>query len=111
MRARLREPAFSITNTRRAAQRRQTMRDREHRAAGDQPLERLLDGRSVSDDAARRFVENENARSCRIARAIEMRCRSPPDSVCPRSPTTVSYPCPSRQMKSASPPSPLHHGT
>src|SRR5712671_3161345 len=28
--------------------------------------------------------------SCRIARAIETRWRSPPDSVCPRSPTTVS---------------------
>ena len=27
---------------------------------------------------------------CRIALAIEMRCRSPPDSVYPRSPTNVS---------------------
>jgi hypothetical protein len=35
-----------------------------------------------------------------MARAIEIRCRSPPESVCPRSPTTVSYPCPSLQMKS-----------
>jgi len=35
-----------------------------------------------------------------IARAIPMRCRSPPDSVCPRSPTRVSYPSGRRTMKS-----------
>ena len=31
--------------------------------------------------------------SIRSARAIAMRCRCPPDSVIPRSPITVSYPC------------------
>ena len=34
-----------------------------------------------------------NGASFRNARAIAMRCRSPPDSIAPRSPISVSYPC------------------
>jgi hypothetical protein len=34
------------------------------------------------------------------ARAMATRCRSPPESVAPRSPITVSYPCASRLMNS-----------
>src|SRR5216683_238629 len=39
--------------------------------------------------------------SARIARAIETRWRSPPESFTPRSPTSVSYPCSNRRTKSS----------
>ena len=38
--------------------------------------------------------------SLRNARATQMRWRSPPESCAPRSPSSVSYPCGSRSMKS-----------
>ena len=64
MRSGLREPSFrDHEQPRRAAQRRQPVRDREHRPARDQPIERLLDlPLRLRVHAARRLVENENPR-------------------------------------------------
>ena len=47
-----------------------------------------------------RLVEQQQRGTRRIARAIAMRCRSPPDSMTPRSPTGVSSPCGRRAMNS-----------
>src|SRR5580698_10635273 len=47
-----------------------------------------------SDSESRLEVASSSIRmrgSARMARAIEMRCRWPPESFTPRSPTTVSY--------------------
>ena len=50
---------------------------------------------SASDSESRLEVASSRIRmrgSARIARAMETRCRWPPESLTPRSPTTVSYP-------------------
>src|SRR5215471_12515836 len=68
-----------------------TMRDDKAGARGDQPVERVDDGRLGSGvDRAGRLVEDQDRRVLQNARASEMRWRSPPDNVSPRSPTGVS---------------------
>ena len=64
MRSRLGESSFlDHEQPRRAPQGRQPVRDREDRAPRDQSFERLLDlPLRLRIDAARRLVENENAR-------------------------------------------------
>ena len=52
---------------------------------------------SIDDVASSRIMIPGSVIS---ARASAMRCRWPPDSVSPRSPTTVSYPSGSAMMKS-----------
>ena len=70
-------------------ERRQAMGNRDRRSPADQVVERQLNSRSV-------VVSTLDVASSRIrirglinsARAIEIRCRSPPDKNCPRSPTS-----------------------
>jgi hypothetical protein len=51
----------------------------------------VLDHRlALAVEARRRFVEQQDRGFARIARAIATRCRWPPDSLTPRSPTIVS---------------------
>ena len=58
---------------------------------------------SISDSVSRCEVASSRIRIgefFRIARAIASRCRCPPDSLTPRSPIMVSYPCGSFSIKS-----------
>ncbi|ERH04749.1 MAG: protein of unknown function (DUF1602) [Halorubrum sp. J07HR59] len=61
--------------------RREPVCDDEGRPVSDQPGETLLDVLfSFGVDVARCLVENDDGRVVRIARAMESRCRCPPDS-------------------------------
>lgn len=57
------------------------------RQLGDGLLDEVL---VLRVDARGGLVENDDGRVLRMARAMEMRCFSPPESVPPPSPTTVS---------------------
>ena len=62
------------------AHRREAVRDRDRRPPGREPLQRLLDGRSVwvsSEDVASSSTSTGGLR--RIVRAIAIRCFSPPE--------------------------------
>ena len=75
----------------READRRQTMGDDQRRSPFHQRPQRGVDLLLDLDvDGRRRVVEHEDRRVHSSARAIEIRWRCPPDSVKPRSPTTVS---------------------
>ncbi len=73
-----------------AAHRRQPVRDHDRGAPFHQPLHRLLDQafrfESRLEVASSRISTGASARN---ARASATRCRSPPDSLTPRSPTSV----------------------
>ncbi len=79
----------------------QAVRNHERSPAGHEPLHGLHDhrlGREVN--GARGLVKDQDRASLRKARASEMRCRSPPERLMPRSPTLVSYPSGSEVMNS-----------
>ena len=70
---------------------REAMGDGDDRLAARQLGDGLLDEVLVLRvDARGGLVENDDGRVLRMARAMEMRCFSPPESVPPPSPTTVS---------------------
>ena len=67
------------------------VRDHERRAPLHQLVQPRLDHRlRLGVERAGRLVENQNARLRQQARAIDSRCRCPPESFTPRSPTIVS---------------------
>ena len=86
-----------------AANRRQPVRDDERRAAADAATAGRPES-SISLSLSRLDVASSSSRTrglARIARAMATRCRWPPDSRTPRSPTTVSYPFSNASMNSS----------
>ena len=81
--------------------RRQAVRDHERRARVRDPLQRPLDRRlGLVVDRRRRLVEDQDRRILEERAGDGRRWRCPPESFCPRSPTTVSYPFGRRSMNS-----------
>lgn len=70
----------------------EAMSDYNCRPALHQILHRLLNDRfALGIQGAGRFIQNQNGVSRTIARAIQIRCRCPPERRAPRSPISVSY--------------------
>jgi hypothetical protein len=82
-----------------AADRGESVRDDEGGAAVAQPPQIISSLSLSSDDVASSRMRMRGSAS--RARAIDTRWRWPPESLMPRSPTTVSYPCGKRRMNSS----------
>ena len=79
------------------------VRDDQRRATLRNAIELRLDGKLGTRFQRRGgLVEDDDRRVFRKARAIEMRCFSPPESLSPRSPTIVSYCCGKAAMNPSS---------
>ena len=79
---------------------REPMRNHQRGAATRDALQRFLDFMlGVAVERGRRLVKHQDRRAFSTVRAIATRCFSPPESLSPRSPTSVSYPSGAMRMK------------